>query len=100
MEQLTSEQVAQWQAYDQLEPIGGYREDFRIGMVCSIIVNLAQAIYGKKGKKQTSSPESFFPWWKDEVKSKPIQSLDEMKTILLSMAKSQKKQVEQTKRKE
>lgn len=79
--------------YDAVERIGGYRQEFQVAQVNATIMNLAQSIYGKKGRKLTCSPEDFMPYgkWGDEVKEstsdKQAQSTDEMKSILFAMAK-------------
>ncbi|WP_025917671.1 DUF4035 domain-containing protein [Herminiimonas sp. CN] len=32
--------MAEWQAYDQLEPIGERREDYRTALVCQTVANV------------------------------------------------------------
>jgi hypothetical protein len=85
LQQLTSEQLSEWEAYDTMDPIGEWRDDFRMAFLASLIVNSARAIHGKKGTKM-STPADFMPKWdKDAVKEVKTQSAEEMKQILLSL---------------
>jgi len=60
-------------------------------MLCSTITNIAQSIYGKKGAKETS-PYDFIPdWGGSEEDVKPQQTVQEMKDILLRIARRGKK---------
>ena len=61
---LNSEQISEWQAYDQLEPIGEWRADYRIGILCSLISQIAIAVFGKKESGSSNiSPIDFMPDW-------------------------------------
>ncbi len=51
MEQLTAAQLTEWEAYDELEPIGEQRADFRIALLCMVIKNLAISAWASKGTK-------------------------------------------------
>ncbi len=84
MEQLTSSQLAEWEAYERLEPFGSYKHDFEFGYLLSVITNLFIGAYGKKGTPMTK-PESFIlRWGEDQVKEQ--QSVEEMKSILMGIA--------------
>jgi len=85
---LTSEQLAEWEAYNRLEPIGDERIEFSLAMISSVLTNIAIAALGKPGAKQTT-PLDFLPKWdaKEEIKSKTKkQSVEEMKEILKTIA--------------
>jgi len=84
--------LSEWEAYDRLEPIGEYRREYQMGMIGSMILNLAQSIYGRKDKRMVSEPTDFMPWFDDPWKSKrKVQSVEEMKEMLLSLGSVRKK---------
>ena len=90
MEHLTSKQIAEWEVYDRLDPIGTWRDDFRMAYICSVISNLTISVHGKKGTKQTA-PKDFMPeWGVDPKAATQEQSVEEMKAFLLGMAKTVK----------
>jgi hypothetical protein len=95
LDQLTSYQLSEWEAYDRLDPIGTWREDFRVAELLSLITNTARAVHGKKGIKM-SSPSDFMPNWDALASGIPQvkkQSAEEMKQILLSMASTHNRKV-------
>ena len=51
---LTSRQIAEWDAYSMLEPFGPRHEDWRAGMIASVIANPNR----KKGARALQ-PEDF-----------------------------------------
>jgi hypothetical protein len=89
---LTSNQLSEWEAYDRLDPIGIWREDFRMAYIASLITNLTISVHGKKGAKQTNIMD-FMPVWDEEGKKQgggqKTQSVEDMKSALLSIAKAQ-----------
>ena len=90
LEQLTSEQVTEWKAYDRLEPIGEMRGDLRMAILASLIANIANS-FATKGKPiRTYTPADFMPKWEEEI-TKPAQSVEEMKRILESLSGVRKK---------
>lgn len=94
MEQLTSVQLGEWEAYDRLDPIGTWRDDFRLAYLSSLITNLTLSVHGKKGVKMTN-PMDFMLDWDGTMKQEPKkQSVEEMKEILMQFAKTQNKRVE------
>ena len=86
MDHLTSIQLSEWEAYDKLDPIGTWREDFRMAFLSSLISNLAISINGAKGSKMTSTMD-FMPNWSGEEREEveevmsPEQILNTMKII-------------------
>jgi hypothetical protein len=58
---LDSGELAEWVAFDSLEPVGEYRADFRAGMLASLFANANKA----KGAK-TLSPGDFMPFIEKE----------------------------------
>lgn len=87
MEYLTAEQIDEWEAYDRIDPIGSWRDDFRMAMMCSLITNIARAVHSKKGVEMTT-PEDFMPDWTGEEKGMKKQSVEDMKQVFLSIASS------------
>lgn len=60
---LTPAQVAEWQAYNSLEPIGAYRRDYMEAQILAMIQNIAQAVYAKKGATpKPYLPGDYIPW--------------------------------------
>lgn len=96
LDQLTSKQISEWEAYDRIDPIGSWRDDFRIAALESLITNIVQQLYAKKGSTPvTTTPLDFMvDWTGDKVKEPKKQSVEDMKKILLGMAKNQNKKVE------
>lgn len=83
---MTSAQFSEWEAYDRIDPIGSWREDFRMAYLASVITNLALSIHGQKGVKMTT-PMDFMPDWSGERKEEPQQqSVDDMKKIFMELA--------------
>lgn len=94
LELLTAEQLAEWRAYDLLEPIGTERIEYGFAMLCAVIMNIALSVFGKKDAKQFS-PLDFMPSWdgsayKEREETKK-QSVEEMKRILEMIAAGQPK---------
>ena len=59
-------------------------------MLCSLVINIARSAWGKKGAKM-STPMDFLPKWGQkysEEKEAKQQSVEEMKKIIMSIAKS------------
>ena len=85
---MTSTQLSEWEAYNELEPIGGIREDYRLAYLSSLITNLVIAVNGKPNAKKTK-PEEFLLEWGvgvQEQSTKQPQSLEQMKQALSTIA--------------
>lgn len=96
MDDITSEQLSEIEAYNAIEPIGGFREDFRFAQLCNLVFQIAQAVYGKRGQRRTSSPADFMPWGAEAIygrkrQVKKAQTVDEMKEMLLKAFKPKPK---------
>ena len=81
-EQLTARQLAEWEAYNRVDPIGTERDDFRMAFLAMTITNVAIGALGSKGAKMAKL-EDFMPIW--DSKAKHEQSSDQMKNILMGM---------------
>lgn len=73
-----------------MEPIGPIRRDYMDAQICFLMTSLAQAIYGKRGKRKKATPLDFIPWGvglhEDSPKPKRKQSVEEMKNTLIAIA--------------
>lgn len=93
MDQLTSAQISEWEAYYRLDPSESWKEDFRMANILTAITNIAIGVYGKKGTKLTS-PIQFMPDWSGDGSYAPRkQTVEEMKEILMAFANDQNKRV-------
>ena len=77
--------MAEWEAYDRLEPIGEWRGDFRMAVLAATITNLFISVYGKKGTTKHVKVEDFMPDWNRRFGRENIQTAEEMKNVLLSL---------------
>lgn len=84
--------MAEWQAFNNLEPIGEQRDDFRISYLATIITNLAISIHGKKGSKPKEIKDFLLDW--DSSKPKGTQSPEDMKRVFMDIAAMNKKKEE------
>lgn len=55
---MSAREFAEWMAYDQLEPIGAYRDDARMAILDAVVATAFSD--PKKGRKP--KPEDFMPW--------------------------------------
>jgi hypothetical protein len=101
LDQLTSLQLSEWEAYDKLDPIGTWRDDFRMAYLSSLVTNLTISVNGKKGAKMTS-PIDFLPDWADQRGAKVIDDVkplaQQIKEIFGAIAKANKKKEDLSKR--
>ena len=51
MDKLTSYELAEWEAYDKIDPIGTWRDDFRSAKLESLMINIVNQLYAEKNKK-------------------------------------------------
>ena len=93
LEQLTATQLAEWEEYNKLDPIGEQRDDFRNAYLLMTMTNLAISIHGKKGSKLTKIEDYIVDW---DAKSKDVvqQSAEDMKNFLMSFATSHNKKLQ------
>lgn len=87
--ELSASQLAEWKAFDTLSPIGAEREDYRISYLSSILTNIAIRTQGKRGAKLTQVSDFLFKWDPESQKT-AVQSVDEMKSVMQSLAKDSK----------
>ena len=103
LDELTSSQLSEWEAYDKIDPIGSWRSDFNFANLSSLIVNIINSLYHEEGKTpELVTPIDFMPVWdvaqrNTSTKSKKTQSVDEMRDILMAFAESHNRSVRQKK---
>lgn len=99
MEQLTSTQLGEWEACDKLDPIGTWRDDYRIAALSALIMNIVNVLFHEKGKAKPKlvNPLDYMPKWIGESDKKEVkeQSVEEMKVIFRNIEKYQNKEVKQ-----
>ena len=93
---MSGDQLAEWEAFDRLEPIGGYKQDFRFAQLCDLVYVLAAAANGHKVK---SKIQDFLPWWftqylKDAAKTGSGQSVEEIGKNLKEWARQHNRTLE------
>ena len=97
LEVLTSKQLSEWEAYDRLDPIGAWRDDFRLAYLSSLLTNLTISVHGKKGTQSTNPMDFMLDWDLGKVKEPKKQTTEEMKAVLMGLAKHQNRKVEREK---
>jgi hypothetical protein len=93
VDHLTGMQISEWEAYDKLDPIGTWRDDFRMAKIESLLVNIANALYHKQGDEpKVTTPMDFMVKWGEEVEeTEPIkQSAEDMLKVFAEIAGAQK----------
>jgi hypothetical protein len=96
---LNARQLSEWEAYDRIDPIGGFRLDYEAAAIQSQIQNIALAAWAKKGSKpEFTTYKDFMPLWGEtESKAAPVQSVEQMKEFLLAFATKHNKRINRTK---
>lgn len=79
-------------AIDTIDPVGQVRMDYHMAYLESLITNLFIQTYGKKNAKLTNTDDFLIKWGESESEEK-VQSVEEMKNILLNIASSQNRKV-------
>lgn len=89
LDDLTANELAEWEAFDRLEPIGEWRDDYRLAYLSSLLTNIAISQSGRKNAKMTDPEKFLLTWGEYRFKDEKIriQSVEEMKTALLGIAK-------------
>jgi hypothetical protein len=93
LDQLTSTQLSEWEAYDKTDPIGTWRDDFRMASLSALIVNIVQGLYHEEGvEPEIVSPSQYMPIWDSaiarKIREKPKQTAEALKNALMSIFKA------------
>jgi hypothetical protein len=92
LDQLTSTQVSEWEAYDRIDPIGQWREDHRWASLTAQMTNLLTWAHAKKGSSHTAT--DFIPQWDITAPAEiKVQSIEDMKRVFEEIAGYQNKNV-------
>lgn len=82
---MTWEQLLEWMEIDRIDPFGGKREDLRMGIMTSNIVNILLQVNAGKRRPKLTKPSDFIPKFEEETKRsasrKPITSASEWAEI-------------------
>ena len=97
LEVLTSKQLSEWEAYDRIDPIGKWRDDYRLAYLSSLLTNLTISVHGKTGTKTTNPIDFMLDWDLGKLKEPKKQSVEEMKAVLGGIARQQNRRVEREK---
>ena len=100
LNELTSVQLSEWEAYGRLDPIGEWRADFRMAYLCTIVTNIARKVHGEKGAKM-AVPLDFIPEWgkeDEELIVQTKQTAEEMRQLMLAITKTQNGKTKKKKR--
>lgn len=73
-------------AYDELEPIGEIRDDWRIGVLCALVANMV-----RPKSRRPYSPAEFM--WQQPGAPKKKQSAEELKAVFMGIMEAQNKRV-------
>ena len=73
-------------AYDQIDPLGSWRQDYRFSFLSSLLTNIAIRSHGEKGAKLTTVKDFMFVWDPAEQAQQKEDELEKMKAILLSFS--------------
>lgn len=93
MDYLTSTQLSEWEAYETLDPIGSWRDDYRMASIQSTLVNIHNAHVGEGEKPVVTKPWDFMPIWDKVEREKQAvekeqsqrQSPEEIKNTLFAV---------------
>lgn len=92
MDGLNSKQISEWEAYNKIDPIGTWRQDFGWASIIANFTNLITWAHSKKGTKHTAA--DFMPDWDIEAPEDILQqSVEEMKKVIQAIAAAQNKKI-------
>jgi len=96
LDKLTGYELAEWEAYDRIDPIGTWRDDFRGAKLESLILNIVNQLYAEKGKKLVvTTALDFMPdFTGDKAEEKKISTPEDILSLFRGIAASQKKKKE------
>lgn len=87
LEQLTSSQLSEWEAFDRIDPIGDWRDEYHFSFLASLITNIAIKINGKEGSKLTNVDDFKFEWGKTEEENQE-QLAKQIKEVFMTFKKN------------
>ena len=72
LDNMTSWEYSEWQAFDAIEPIGAWRMDYNFGMLCALNANMNRS----KGSKAFSA-QDFMPFLPQPTEEEKMRKLEE-----------------------
>lgn len=93
--------MSEWIAYNEIDPIGEWRHEFRTARLESLITNISSALYHKKGTKPVmTTPADFIPVWgkKKVTPFDPKKVAESVKRVFHSIMKGQSQRKSDMKR--
>lgn len=82
LNQLTSSQLSEWEAYNSIDPVGEWRRDYMIASMMALIANINR---DTKKKPEAYTHLDFMPEWsKPKIEEKP-QTVVDQKRILFEL---------------
>jgi len=73
LDQLTSIQLSEWEAYDRIDPIGTFRDDLRTAQILTLLTNMYNKIHTKETR--TAELVDFMPDFTGERREEKQNSL-------------------------
>ena len=89
MNELTSSQLSEWEAYDRIDPIGEWRNHFRFADLEALIINSLKMLYSKKGEIiELIQVKDLMPKWDITKKPEPKrENIEGMKAMFNEISK-------------
>jgi hypothetical protein len=85
LDRMTSEEWTEWQAFDAMEPIGAWRDDYNAGMLMALLANV-----NRKRGSQAFKPLDFMPFVRDDDYGKLTMDPEDSLGIWQAMAAATK----------
>jgi hypothetical protein len=94
LDQLSAAQIVEWEAYDRIDPIGSWRQDFNFAKIECLITNVVNALYHEEGVEPVmKNPTDFMIKWGQEIEEPEPQqqSISDMKETLKTIFSGSKR---------
>ena len=97
LKELTSEQITEWLAYNKIDPIGKWRDDYRLSYLAAVVSNNFIKAFGKKNSKMQPVSDFKFPWQENKQK---LPTQEQLTAALMSWAVNHNKAIEAQEKRE
>ena len=91
LDDLSAEQISEWEAFNRIQPIGARRFDVYFSFIMATIHNIAIGFSGSKTAKQYK-PEDFVPNWTGVKEEEVVMSAADMKQFWIAFADKHNKE--------
>ena len=92
LEELTGEQILEWEAFNRIQPIGARRFDFYHTYLMMSLHNIAVGFSGNKTAKQFKF-EDFIPNWTGIETEPEVMAAEDIKRFFVEFAETHNKEV-------